>query len=138
MKPLMIVCAAVAMLTGCEALNVDTRTTLFDATQKDYHPVRGEKFVHDGNGISVFQVLRSEGFVLAREDYNYKRRILDRGLVIRVDTQDDYANDEYLRPGMYEYVGAYTYDTESVYEGVKRKGSNTVRVFKRVSAEKSE
>ena len=141
MKKLMIACAAVAMLTGCETTiqlpNGETAQPLLVAMQNDCHPNRGDKFVHDGGRVEVFQVLQSEGFVLAHRQIDYRRgeSILDRGLTIRVDTKDDYAKDELLRPGVYEYTGTYTYETSPIIDRVKTTGTNTVRVFKRVSAE---
>ena len=141
MKKLMIVCAAVVILTGCETTmrlpNGETTRPLLVAMQKDCHPNRGDKFVHDGNRVEVLQVLQSEGFVLAHKEIDFRRGddILDRGLTIRVDTKDDYAKDELLRPGVYEYVGTYTYETSPIIDRVKTTGTNTVRVFKQVSVE---
>lgn len=146
MKKLMIVPALVAMLAGCETTMKlpngetaqplgETAQPLLVAMQKDCHPNRGDKFVHDGDRIEVLQVLQTEGFVLAHKEINLRRGddILDRGLTIRVDTKDDYAKDEFLRPGVYEYIGTYTYETSPIINGVKTKGTNTVRVFKQVS-----
>lgn len=139
MKKLMIVPALVAMLTGCETTmklpNGETAQPLLVAMRKDCHPNRGDKFVHDGDRIEVLQVLQTDGFVLAHKEINLRRGddILDRGLTIRVDTKDDYAKDEFLRPGVYEYIGTYTYATSPIINRVKTTGTNTVRVFKQVS-----
>lgn len=98
MKKLMIVCAAVVILTGCETTmrlpNGETARPLLVAMQKGCRPNRGDKFVHDGNRVEVLQVLQSEGFVLAHKEIDFRRGddILDRGLTIRVDTKDDYGN----------------------------------------------
>ncbi len=117
---------------GCETMKPPqvelAQPRLVVAMQKDRHPNLGDKFVHDGSRIVVFQVLQPEGFVLAHKEIDLTNAgsVLDRGLTIRVDTTDDYVTDELLRPGVYEYVGVYTYETVN-------KVSSTVRMFKRVS-----
>ena len=49
-----------------------------------------------------------------------------------IPLENDYVTNSYLRPGFYEYVGPYTYETVKDENG--NKGWYTVRLFKEVEA----
>lgn len=49
-----------------------------------------------------------------------------------VPLENDYVTDSYLRPGFYEYVGPFTYET--IRDKNRNKRWHTVRLFKEVAA----
>ena len=89
--------------------------TLSDCVEPESHPTIGNVYNHDGEDFEVFQVLK-DGVMVSGDGYK---------LDFVVITSKGYVDDELLRPGKYEYVGPYTYET------VKKK-KRTIRCFKEV------
>lgn len=100
---------AMGLLAGCVTANC--------FVSESASPRKGEKMRLHFRTLKVVQVC--DGYVHAIH-HSY------RGLRIAVIPLDnDYVTDSYLRPGLYEYVGPYTYETPN-------KQTNTIRLFKEV------
>ncbi len=92
--------------------------SLFNCSQSTFHPVIGNVYQHDGKGLRIFQSIESA--VMVKVD----ALALDR-LDMRVDTKTAYVDGEMLKPGRYEYIGPYTYETIG-------KQVRTIRRFRQV------
>ena len=117
---------------GCEY----GKHSLYKCAHSDFHPVLNTAYKHDGKKLQVFQVL--EGGVLATiaepkclRTYNTGISLVtkhddnSRDLNIFVDTNTEYVDKEFLLPGLYQYIGTYSYEAVN--------GSNrTVRRFKQL------
>ena len=117
---------------GCEY----GKHSLYKCAHSDFHPVLNTAYKHDGKKLQVFQVL--EGGVLATitepkclRTYNTgislvtKHDDSSRDLNIFVDTNTEYVDKEFLLPGLYQYIGTYSYEAVN--------GSTcTVRRFKQL------
>ena len=55
-------------------------------------------------GYGIVRVIRELWFCM---------RLYDEKMTIYVETSQDYIDNEYLRKGLYEYVGHYTYTAVS-------------------------
>jgi hypothetical protein len=117
---------------GCEY----GRHSLYDCAHSDFHPVSEVAYEHDGKNLQVFQVLKNGVLVTITEPkYSHTYRIgsslitehddSSKDLNIFVDTSVEYVDKEFLLPGLYQYIGTYSYETVN--------GSNrTVRRFKQL------
>lgn len=113
MKKLMIGLCLVA-LCGC--------VTADRFVAADADPIRGERYKLYYRTLKVVQVCDDCVHVM-HESYDGLR-------ICVVPLVDDYVTNSYLRCGVYQYVGPYTYETISDERGNKR--TNTVRLFKEV------
>lgn len=93
-------------------------------------PETGKIYVHKGGGgLKVIQALK--GGVLVRpmvgnpELYFRGLSSYHEKMTIYIETPNSYIDDEYLRKGLYEYVGHYTY---TAVDGAR----TTVRKFREV------
>lgn len=98
---------------GCEISDMG----LWDTTKANNKPQLKTAYIHGDNKLlRVFQVCEEGKLVSAEMDY-WERQDLKSGnlpekkLNIFVLTDDFYVDGEYLLPGLYEYVGVYTYTT---------------------------
>lgn len=87
-------------------------------------------YIHKGGrDIKVFQVV--DGGVLAfpvvrgEEIYFRGGAAINERMLIYIETPDEYVDDEFLRKGLYEYVGTYKYVTTL-------NASKSVRYFRKV------
>lgn len=108
---------------------IEKLATLNAAVEMDYHPIKGETFKHYGRNLTVFQTFEKGEIVdggievytvLANE--SGVAAIYGLAPVFKVISTYRYCNSEYLRPGIYTYVGTDSYKT-------KDDRINTVRVF---------
>jgi hypothetical protein len=86
------------------------------------NPQMGEKYRLYFNTLKVVQVC--EGSVHVKHHSYGGLRVCVIPLV------NDYVTDSYLRPGLYEYKGPYTYEVIKDLPGNKR--THTVRLFQEV------
>ena len=117
---------------GCEY----GKHSLYKCAHSDFHPVSGVAYEHDGESLQVFQVLKNGVLVTITEPkYSHTYRIgssliteeddSSKDLNIFVDTSAEYVDKEFLLPGLYQYIGTYSYEAVN--------GSNrTVRRFKQL------
>ena len=98
--------------------------TLKTAVRMDYHPTDGDLFVHDGNGIKVVQTFKdgkkiSGGSMV----YTVFAFVYEEDCeLFEVISPYRYCDGEYLRAGIYKYLGTDSYET--IHNSI-----NTVRVF---------
>ena len=164
MKKLMIVCAAAAMLTGCETMRPSVapekepparqrflspmpedevevkktdKPTLYELTSahEERRPEKGEVYENDSRRIKIFQSC-VEVDEKTKEETPYVLAVGD-DLVIAVISKREYVDDEYLVPGKYCYCGPFQYMTAPVVQGVQKSGTKTVRMFIEVSDEEA-
>lgn len=103
-----------SLFSGCM-----TSDGLISATAS---PRKGERVRLYFRTLEVVQVCDDSVHVL---HHSYK------GLRIAVQPlENDYVTGSYLRPGLYEYVGPYTYQTVKDANGNSK--TNTIRLFKEV------
>ena len=95
---------------------------LFNCSKSTFHPSVGKVYQHDGRGLRVFQSINDA--VMVNVDLSMPGSMFDR-LDMRVDTKIPYVDGEALKPGRYEYVGPYTYETI-------KKQNRTIRRFRQV------
>ena len=128
MKKLMMICVAMTLACGCSTVDVFSSGSLYAAMNRGFHPNKGDRFTNHGNMIKVFQVCHDEkgSYALACVDEAFD----DEHVLVRIDSDVEYVSDEFLLPGVYEYAGAYTYETAPIIDGVKTTGTKTARVFK--------
>lgn len=117
---------------GCEY----GRYSLYDCAHSDCHPVSKVAYEHNGENLQVFQVLKNGVLVTITEPkYSHTYRIgsslitehddSSKDLNIFVETGAEYVDKEFLLPGLYQYIGTYSYEAVN--------GSNrTVRRFKQL------
>lgn len=117
---------------GCEY----GRESLYECSHSDFHPTAEVAYEHNGEYLQIFQVLGNGVLVRITEPkYSHTYRIGSslitehdddsKDLNIFVLTDVNYVDKEFLLPGLYQYVGTYSYETIS--------GSNrTVRQFKQL------
>lgn len=96
--------------------------SLFNCSKSTFHPLVGNIYQHDGKGLKIFQSI--DGAVLVNVDVSASRSIFDY-LNMRIDTKVPYVDGEFLKPGRYEFIGPYTYETI-------KKQTRTIRRFKQV------
>lgn len=132
---LTVIAVAVAS-AGCRSVRVaeDGRVAesmpLRAVAHNTRSPEMGKIYTHDGGrSMKVIQALK--GGVLVRPvvgDFELEfrgRSAIDEKMTIYIETSCDYVDDEYLRRGLFEYNGRYTYTSVS--------GANvTVRSFREV------
>lgn len=165
MKKLMIVCASVVMLTGCETtrpsvapekepparqrflpssvpadvveVKKTAKPTLYELTsaREERRPEKGEVYENDSRKIKIFQSC-VEVDEKTKEETPYVLAVGD-DLVIAVISKREYVDDEYLVPGKYCYCGPFQYMTAPVVQGVQKSGTKTVRMFIEVSDEEA-
>lgn len=112
------------------------RQSLYECSHSDIHPTVNVAYEHDGEYLQVFQVLKNGVLVTITEPkYSHTYRIgssliteqddNSKDLNIFVSTDFNYVDKEFLLPGLYQYVGTYSYEAVN--------GSNrTVRQFKQL------
>ena len=88
----------------------------------DAEPQKGERIQLYFRTLKVVQIV--DDCVHVMHETNQGLRICVVPLV------NDYVTGSYLRTGLYEYMGPYTYETIKDMAG--NKGTNTVRLFKEV------
>ena len=90
-------------------------------------PEKGKAYNHSRGNIRVFQVIKEK----VKDSENEITWVLAHGesLCIGVINDRDYVNGENLLKGKYRYIGPITYETEPIIDGIKKKGTNTVRLF---------
>lgn len=113
-----VACLGLMMLSGCITANylVSPRA----------EPQVGERYRVCLRTLKVVQVCNDSVYAM-HESYE--------GLRIRVvPLVNDYVTDSYLRSGLYEYVGPYTY--EKIKDSAGNSNTHTVRLFKEVNEEK--
>lgn len=134
------VSAVVMVCGGCASSRMTAdgrrveRASLRSMSHNTRSPEHGKVYVHKGGrGMKVIQAL--EGGVLARPVVS-KMELGWRGqdavndkMTIYVETSQKYLDDEFLKAGLYEYVGRYTY---TAVHDVRR----TVRWFREVESAK--
>ena len=109
-----IISMVLVMLCGCKSSDCFIAETA--------SPRKGERYRLYYRTLKVVQVC---------EDYVHVKHHSYNGLRICViPIENDYVTDSYLRPGLYEYVGPYTYEIIKDLQGNER--TNTVRLFKEV------
>lgn len=91
---------------------------------EDANPQKGGVYQLHYRTLKVVQVCDDCVHVM-HESYNGLR-------VCVIPLENDYVTNSYLRPGFYEYVGPYTYETIKDKNGNKRQ--YTARLFKEVEA----
>ena len=111
-----IVVLIIGLMTLCGCLSADC----FVAPTAS--PKKGEHYRLYFNTLKIVQVC---------DDRVHVKHHSDNGLRICViPLENDYVTDSYLRPGLYEYVGPFTYTMIKDLAG--NEGTNTVRLFKEV------
>lgn len=120
-----------------QAINKRETPTLYKFTSRynEFRPQKNFIYSHDDGDIRVIQVIteKSEEKNLPKEiDY-----VLAFGddLAIGVFNDREYVTGELLVKGEYRYLGTYTYPTTQIIDGVKKEGTNTVRMFAEVGCE---
>ena len=95
-------------------------------------PEKGIAYDHTHGDIRVFQVIKEK----INDSENELTWVLARGnsMSIGVINDREYVNGESLLKGKYRYIGPLTYETAPIIDGVKSKGSNTVRLFVEVDS----
>lgn len=126
MKLTFLALMAIVIGNGCASLPPNepapTNTTLVTCVKPDFHPVLGDVYEHNGKGLRVFQALNDAVMV---EVSGEAAGLLYDSINMIVKTSKGYVDDEMLRPGKYEYVGPYRYETIG---NTKR----TIRAFREV------
>lgn len=104
----------------------------FTDPESGRRPEKGIAYKHTHGDIRVFQVIKEK----VNEGENEITWVLARGdsLCIGVINDREYVNGENLLKGKYRYIGPVTYETEPIIDGVKKKGTNTVRLFVEVDS----
>ena len=98
---------------GCEISN----NRLYDTTLANNKPKLKTAYPHGDNKLlRVMQSLEGGVLVSAEMDFWEKENLKsgnlpEKKLNIYVETTDSYVDDEYLLPGLYEYIGVYIYTT---------------------------
>ena len=98
---------------GCEI----SSSGLYDTTRANNKPKLKTAYPHGDN--KLLRVIQSlEGGVLVSAEMDFWERenlksgnLPEKKLNIYVETTDPYVDDEYLLPGLYEYIGVYIYTT---------------------------
>ena len=117
---------------GCEY----GKYSLYNCAHSDCHPVSKVAYAHNGKNLQVFQVLKNGVLVTITEPkYSHTYRIgsslitehddNSKDLNIFVDTGVEYVDKEFLLPGLYQYIGTYSYEAVNG-------SSRTVRRFKQL------
>ena len=88
----------------------------------DANPQRGERYRLYFRTLKVVQVC-DDNIHVVHETYAGLR-------ICVIPLVNDYVTGSYLKTGLYEYVGPYTYETIKDLPGNKR--TNTVRLFKEI------
>jgi hypothetical protein len=108
--------------------------TLYHFTDCDSgkRPEKGIAYNHTHGDIRVFQVIKEK----VNDSEKELTWVLARGdsLCIGVINDREYVNGESLLKGKYRYIGPVTYETAPIIDGVKSKGTNTVRLFVEVDS----
>ena len=126
----------VALLAGCasarfaadgrQAENVSLRAMAHNTRT----PEVGNIYIHKGgNSMKILQIIGAGVLVypvVGDGELEWRgHHAIDEKMVIYVTTTDKYVDDEFLREGLYEYVGPFQY--------VKVNGATkTVRMFRKV------
>ena len=98
---------------GCEI----SKSGLWDTTRANNKPKLKIAYPHGNNRLlRVIQSLEGGVLVSAEMDFWEKENLKsgnlpEKKLNIYVETTDSYVDDEYLLPGLYEYIGVYIYTT---------------------------
>ena len=117
---------------GCEY----GKYSLYNCAHSDCHPVSEVAYAHDGKNLQVFQVLKNGVLATITEPkYSHAYRIgsslitehddSSKDLNIFVDTGVEYVDKEFLLPGLYQYIGTYSYEAVNG-------STRTVRRFKQL------
>ena len=114
-----IIVIALMMLCGCMSADCFVSPT---AT-----PRKGERCKLYFRELKVVQVCEDSVHVMKYDDFDNS---YDGLRVCIIPLENDYVTGSYLRPGLYEYVGPYTYETIKDLPGNKL--TNTIRLFKEV------
>jgi hypothetical protein len=114
MKKMITVIIGLMTLCGCMSSNCFVADTA--------SPKKGERYRLHFNTLKVVQVCEDEVHVMHHSGKGLR--------ICVVPIENDYVTDSYLRPGLYEYVGPYTYKTIKDLQGNEM--TNTVRLFKAV------
>lgn len=120
-----------------QAINKCETPTLYKFTSRynEFRPQKNSIYSHDDGDIRVIQVIteKSEEKKLP-EKIEYVLAIGD-DLAVGVFNDREYVTGELLAKGEYRYLGTYTYSTTRIIDGVKKEGTNTVRMFTEVGSE---
>ena len=88
-------------------------------------PVKGEKYELKTRIMQVVQVCDGSVHAMLRSRNGLR--------ICVIPIVNDYVTDSYLRPGLYEYMGPYTYETPVDLAGNRH--TNTIRLFKEVKGD---
>lgn len=99
---------------GREAENIPLRAMAHNTRS----PEMGKIYVHKGGrSLKVIQALKDGVLVhpmVGNTEFGFRGfAAFDEKMTIYVETSQDYIDNEYLRKGLYEYVGHYTYTAVS-------------------------
>ena len=110
----LVTCLGLIMLCGC--ISADRFVSA------NAEPQKGERYQLYFRTLKVVQVC-DDSVHVKHESYNGLR-------ICVIPLVNDYVTDSYLRTGLYEYVGPYTYETIKDLPGNTM--THTVRLFKEV------
>ena len=113
----LVISLGLIMLCGC--ISADR----FIAADTD--PQKGDRYQLYFRTLKVVQVC-DDSVHVRHESYNGLR-------ICVIPLVNDYVTDSYLRTGLYEYVGPYTYETVKDANGNMK--THTVRLFKEVKVQ---
>lgn len=146
MKNWMFIAAFTLAISGCSTYSSTYvkekygceygRESLYDCSHSDSHPTAEVAYEHNGEYLQIFQVLKNGVLVRITEPkYSHTYRIGSslitehdddsKDLNIFVLTDVKYVDKEFLLPGLYQYIGTYSYEAVN---GANR----TVRQFKQL------
>ena len=117
MKKMFIGLGMLALLSGCMSADCFISETAA--------PRKGERMKLYFRTLKVVQVCEDSVHVI-HQSYNGLR-------IAVVPLENDYVTGTYLRTGLYEYVGPFTYTTIKDANGNMKQ--NTIRLFKEVKEE---
>lgn len=120
-----------------QAIKMREAPTLYTFTSRynEFRPQKNSIYSHNDGDIRVIQVITEKS-----EDKNLPKEIdyvlaFGDDLAIGVFNDREYVTGELLVKGEYRYLGTYTYPTTQIIDGVKKEGTNTVRMFAEVGCE---
>ena len=111
-----IVTMAIGLVAFCGCMTADC---FVSATAR---PKKGDRYRLYFNTLEIVQVCKDEVHVMHNSHSGLR--------VCVIPLENDYVTGSYLRPGLYEYVGPYTYQTIKDLPGNEK--THTVRLFKEV------
>jgi len=114
-----LIAIALMMLCGCMSADCFVSPTA--------NPVKGERYKLYFRDLQVVQVCEDSVHVMMFDEFVNS---YDGLRVCIIPIENDYVTGSYLRPGVYEYVGPYTYETIKDLPGNKQ--TNTIRLFREV------